>query len=187
MLQRRQCEKKNQNHQGVPQPCLEWDTQNVREIYIKVGWFCCPVKKVTPKYMATEKNLTLEMLPTFFYGCLYKARCWCWSGGGWWCWFTVEVNLEPSSGLASLHDKGQCCREPSLLGQLEKSLQLTFHFLLSNLNKKKWELEEHKNTSFHFHCLNSTQNGGRGYNRQQQITKPLQHLKGVLLILRKYF
>ena len=38
---------------------------------LKVGWFSCPVKKVTPKYMATVKNLTLEMLLTFFYGLLY--------------------------------------------------------------------------------------------------------------------
>ena len=29
-LQRGQCEKKNENHQGVPQPCLERDPQNVR-------------------------------------------------------------------------------------------------------------------------------------------------------------
>ena len=40
---------------------------------LNVGWFSCPVKKVTPKYMAAVNNLTLEMLPTFF---MVVYTCW---------------------------------------------------------------------------------------------------------------
>ena len=33
---------------------------------LKVGWFSCPVRKVTPKYGSTVKNLTLRIFPKLF-------------------------------------------------------------------------------------------------------------------------
>ena len=35
---------------------------------LKVGWFSCPVRKVTPKYGSTLKNLTLRIFPKLFPG-----------------------------------------------------------------------------------------------------------------------
>ena len=52
-LQRRQCQKKNQNHQGVPQPCLERDPQNVRH---KI---CSKVKVQRPHHWPPDLNFYL--------------------------------------------------------------------------------------------------------------------------------
>ena len=71
-LQRRQCQKKNQNHQGVPQPCLERDPQNVRH---KI---CSKVKVQRPHHWPPDLNFYL------YIKCL-KVQIWqndilCWVG-----------------------------------------------------------------------------------------------------------
>ena len=35
---------------------------------LKVGWFSCPVRRVTPKYGSTVKTLTLKICATLFLG-----------------------------------------------------------------------------------------------------------------------